>query len=370
MGKQLITAGFSMVLCTYNRAGLLQPTLTHLAALKIPAGCAVELILVNNASTDNTLSFVKDTWVQLQEPFPLQILNESRPGKGYAVETGYDAAQYSYILTVDDDNWLDAYYLVNAEALLWEHPEVGMLQGKNEAVHETELPNWATDNLQTLFAIGGPTKDFGYFPQNFFYVWGAGMVIRKADWDYLRSLGFAFLTSKMPGKAAGEDHELAIALLLLGRKIYYSDKLKYKHYMPVGRISWANLKKGFYIWANLMYYYLLYIIVMEAHEKRLKIDKLKINKKALTVFLKVATSFTWKQHLAYWVMPQEEYYQLRLYRYYSFAKWFYKLSGHALHDINFLQNWILPLLDKNPNKFSMSYDACFDLNKYNRDKLQ
>jgi len=363
MLKEKYLKGFSIVLCTYNGQDLLLPTLIHLAKLKIPVGCAVELILVNNASTDNTASLVQDIWLQLHEPFPLHVLNESRPGKGYAVETGYDAAQYSYILTVDDDNWLDAFYLKNALALLREHPEVGVLQGKNEAVHETEPPNWATDNLQTLFAIGGPTKDFGFFPKNFFYVWGAGMVIRKADWDYLRSLGFAFLTSKMPGKAAGEDHETAIALLLLGRKIYYSDKLKYKHYMPTSRITWLNLKKGFYIWANLMYYYLLYSSVIEAHEKRIIISKTIINKKVSKILLEIAASFTWKQHLAYWIKPQDEYYQLRLYRYYSFGKWYYKLSKNIQHDIGLLQTWMQPLLDRNPNGFSMSYKVCFDLNQ-------
>jgi hypothetical protein len=179
------------------------------------------------------------------------------------------------------------------------------------------------------------------------------MVICNKDWKYLREIGFAFLTSKRPGKAAGEDHETAIGLLLLGKKIYYSDKLTYKHYMPANRISWDSLKKGFHIWAYLNYYYYLYALVLDAFEKQYVITEARINKKLLTHLRHALLKYTLKQHIAYWIMPREEYYQLGIYRDFTFYRWFLKLSKYALRDVRFLQNWMLPLLKQKPDVFRM-----------------
>jgi glycosyltransferase involved in cell wall biosynthesis len=44
----------SVVICTWNRARLLDQTLSHLQQLSIPEGVKWELVLVNNNSTDHT----------------------------------------------------------------------------------------------------------------------------------------------------------------------------------------------------------------------------------------------------------------------------------------------------------------------------
>jgi glycosyltransferase involved in cell wall biosynthesis len=347
--------GFSIVLCTYNGKPRLEPTLQHLAALVVPEGYKAELIVVDNACTDGTIEFVKDTWLSLGAPYQLQLLQECRPGKGYAVEMGYDAAQYSYILTVDDDNWLSPDYLTTAVALFEQHPDVGILQGKSIGVFETPLPKWA-EELETFFVIGSPVKESGYFPKNYFGVWGAGMVIKNEDWKHLRELGFAFLTSKRKGKAAGEDHETAIGILLLGRRIFYSDQLAYKHFMPTGRITWDNLKNGFNIWGYLMYYNLLYTLVIDAHEKQYVINNNIIHKNVLYYFRNIFSRYTFKQLLAYYLMPREEFYQLKVYRDIKYYRWYLELSKDSMNDIFFLQKWITPLLDKNPQIFKMYYN--------------
>lgn len=60
-----------------------------------------EIIVVNNRSTDRTAEAVKE----LQQNAPhLKLLNEPRPGKGYAVTTGMLAAQGDYRLFTDADN--------------------------------------------------------------------------------------------------------------------------------------------------------------------------------------------------------------------------------------------------------------------------
>lgn len=47
------TLGISIMICCYNSEKRIVPTLQHLSKLKTD-GIAVEIILVNNASTDDT----------------------------------------------------------------------------------------------------------------------------------------------------------------------------------------------------------------------------------------------------------------------------------------------------------------------------
>ena len=44
----------SVAICTWNRAKLLDQTLTQMRQLRIPAGLTWELLVVNNNSTDDT----------------------------------------------------------------------------------------------------------------------------------------------------------------------------------------------------------------------------------------------------------------------------------------------------------------------------
>lgn len=347
--------GFSIVICTYNGESRLRPTFTHIAALQIPQGAEVELILVNNASNDNTVLEAKAIWAALNNPFPLVVLDENRPGKGYAVETGYNAAQHLYILTADDDNWLQNDYLINALVLFQRDATIGILQGHSTAVFQSPPPAWF-EGLKHYFIVGGPTKEVGYFPKNNFFVWGAGMVIKRSDWVHLQAIGYSCLTSKLPGKAAGEDNELAIALLILGRKIYYSDTLCYQHFMPTDRMKWDKLKQNFETFGYVIHYFFLYALVLDAYNKKYTLTNFVIKKKFLRFWLNIMKPFTIKQHIAYWVLPKEEYYQLILTHYYSHYRWFFELYKNVQKDISFLQSWLLPIYEKNPNNFEWPFE--------------
>ena len=350
----MIKIGFSIVLCTYNGGDRLIPTLTHIAALDIPIGHSVELIIVDNASTDDTTEISKKVWEDLGSPFDLLVLTESRSGKGYAAETGYDAAKCSYILTVDDDNWLNSDYLVQAISIFDQDQNIGVLQGYSIGEFEVSPPAWI-DSYKNYFIIGSPILKNGYFPENSFYVWGAGMVIKNSDWKFLRNIGFFFMTSKKPGKAAGEDNELALALLIMGKKIYYSDKLKYIHFMPAARINWNKLKDNFEIFGYVSHYFFLYALVIKSYKDKEKITKLSLWGKAFRS-APTLSRFTWKQHAYYWVKPLMEWYQLELTRVYSRYKWSLKLLSKAENEISLIESWLIPLLDSCPNNFEWPSD--------------
>jgi glycosyltransferase involved in cell wall biosynthesis len=241
---EVIGKAFSIVVCTYNGIAKLTPTLKHIASLEILPESDIELIVVNNASTDNTEDFVKKLWQELGSPFVLTLLNEKRSGKGYAVEAGLDHAGKDIILIVDDDNWLEKNYLVEALRFIEDHQEWSIIGGRSTGEFEEPPPFWIED-LYNHNAIGKQLAQTGRFPYQNNSIWGAGMLIKRAFWKKLRIAGFTFLTSKQAGKAIGEDTELAIAAALAGNERYYVDQLHFTHFMPKGRFGWNNSVKQF-----------------------------------------------------------------------------------------------------------------------------
>ena len=69
----------SVIICTYNGASRLPATLEKLAAQSVPAECPWEVLLIDNASTDDTAAVAKQ--IAIDFPAPLRVLHEPTPGK-------------------------------------------------------------------------------------------------------------------------------------------------------------------------------------------------------------------------------------------------------------------------------------------------
>jgi glycosyltransferase involved in cell wall biosynthesis len=99
----------SIIICTCNRAASLKQTLNALGKVKIPEGCAVEVVIIDNASTDGTAAAVKSAGVE-----NLQIVYHFEPGKGKsnALNSALVIARGETLVFTDDDvmpseDWLE-----------------------------------------------------------------------------------------------------------------------------------------------------------------------------------------------------------------------------------------------------------------------
>lgn len=98
----------SILICTRNRSSHLKKTLHSLAEVKCPEGRSVEVLIVDNGSTDETPEIVENV---LFTEFEKRYILETKKGKSHAFNRGLREAQGSVILFTDDDvrfpeNWI------------------------------------------------------------------------------------------------------------------------------------------------------------------------------------------------------------------------------------------------------------------------
>lgn len=90
----------SVIICTRNRSGHLHRTLDSLADVSVPADWRAELLLVDNGSTDDTLSVVDS----FEHPsMDIRVLQVPEPGKSKALNRAVEEARGEALLLTDDD---------------------------------------------------------------------------------------------------------------------------------------------------------------------------------------------------------------------------------------------------------------------------
>lgn len=97
-------------ICTWNRAELLDSTLTSLAQVEVPDGVTWQVIVADNNSTDHTPEIID----RHTERLPLTSIFVGRQGKSHALNAIVERLDGDLVLWTDDDvlfapGWLAAY---------------------------------------------------------------------------------------------------------------------------------------------------------------------------------------------------------------------------------------------------------------------
>jgi glycosyltransferase involved in cell wall biosynthesis len=99
----------SIIICTRNRAESLKPTLESIGRASVPQGWNVELLVVDNGSTDHTKSVLNET---VMTNVTLRYFYEKTPGLSNARNAGIRETTGEIMLFTDDDvrvpgNWIE-----------------------------------------------------------------------------------------------------------------------------------------------------------------------------------------------------------------------------------------------------------------------
>ena len=124
-------SGVSVIICCYNSAERLPETLRHLSAQKVPEGLPWEVVLVDNASKDDTVATARRCW-PASTPAELRVVVEPEAGLSHARLRGIRGARYDLISFLDDDNWAAADWIERVHALFSSRPDLGACGGRIE----------------------------------------------------------------------------------------------------------------------------------------------------------------------------------------------------------------------------------------------
>jgi glycosyltransferase involved in cell wall biosynthesis len=240
----------SILICTYNRAQLLRETLASLQAMTLPPDCQVEIIVVDNNSSDNTQLVIADASVR--STIPVIAVRESAQGKSFALNCGLRMARGDVVALTDDDVWPNRDWLARIVADFRQR-DVTFVFGK-------VLPRWS--RLPPPEMLTPPAQD----------IWGPLAIVDYGDTpaDYVaESTGqrlpiganLAFAREALItiggwrtdlGKVnntliSGEDHEIFMRLRRHGLYAgYYDPAAAVRHFVPAARLTRQYFRRWFY----------------------------------------------------------------------------------------------------------------------------
>ncbi|WP_040666478.1 glycosyltransferase [Nitrolancea hollandica] len=233
--------GVSVVICCHNSGRRLPAVLAHLAAQQVPDDLPWEVLVIDNASTDDTAAVARMTW-PAHIHVPVRVVPEPKLGLIHARHRGFAEAMYEFVSFIDDDNRVAPDWIKIAAEVMQTHPEVGACGGLSEAVFETNPPPWF-DRYQEFYAVG-PQGEPGDITWTKGFLWGAGLTIRQSAWRQIVKRGFcSTLTGRQGARlSTGEDVEISFALRRAGWRLWFEPRLRLQHFLPQRRLQWTYLR--------------------------------------------------------------------------------------------------------------------------------
>lgn len=211
---------FTVVICTFNRAGLLAGALQTVCAQTMESD-RYEVLVVDNNSTDETAVVVKEA--EGLHTF-VRYIFEPRQGLSFARNRGYQAAEGEYVAYLDDDCKVPPEWLATAEQVI-ARVSPAVFGGPYFAYYDSGKPKWFRDEYGSH--VQGESSRMLERDE---YLDGANMFARRS---LLEELGGFSPEFGMAGHSLGYGEEVRLQRrmreLRPGISIYYEPQLYVYH---------------------------------------------------------------------------------------------------------------------------------------------
>jgi glycosyltransferase involved in cell wall biosynthesis len=221
------------LICSWNRSDMLEDTVNSLLACRRGAELECEIVVVDNASTDDTSARMKP----YEARGDVRLFLEKEPGLSNARNLGVREARGDWILFLDDDVLLPELFLVNYARAIRELVWAGFLAGPVIPAFDHPLSpsvamilrehSWCFSALE----LGGETRELapGQFP------FGANMAIRAEiarQFPFESGLGF-----KHGSLVPGEETALFRSIAEAGYRGAWIADVPLRHRLPANRAT-------------------------------------------------------------------------------------------------------------------------------------
>lgn len=137
-----MAALFSIIVTAYNSANTIQATLDSIAS---QSSDNYELVIVNDGSTDDTLSICLD----FQRNHPnTTILTQSNKGVAVSRRKGVDVASGEYVLFVDSDDTINSDLIKELTKAVSKHHDVDIIRYQANLIDDEEWKNHERYNFK------------------------------------------------------------------------------------------------------------------------------------------------------------------------------------------------------------------------------
>lgn len=235
------TPSLSVILCTYNNADSLAVTLRQLANCDVGDWAEIEILIIDNNSTDSTAAIVQAVVSGSSAPF--EYCFEQKLGLSNARNHGVKKARGEYLLFTDDDagipvDWLSS-YLQEIRST-----QADCLFSRIEVIWDRNPPWWFDERFNPYFVCldyGVKRLQITDIHHEFF---GKNFCCKKA---ILESMG-GFderLGRKGTSLAAGEETIIYRRLISQGAQVIYFPDAVVGHRLKPVEYTPANIEKKF-----------------------------------------------------------------------------------------------------------------------------
>ncbi|PZR25074.1 MAG: hypothetical protein DI535_19630 [Citrobacter freundii] len=239
---------YSLIICTHNPdVRILLRCFSAVAAL-ITEGLTTEVIVVDNNSPVPVAS-IPDLKPYLHSP-GWRLLNEERQGVQFARMTAIRNARGKHIVYIDSDNEPAPDYLLKADQLVREYPQVGAW---GPGVVNVDLIDGISPELED-YARGAFQQRKETEPRfaltdewQSCYPFGTGLCIRAEvlhQYVKLADQGRFTMEGRSGQKlSSGEDTQMVLLCIKMGYAAGVSPQLKLTHIIPAARANAGYLRR-------------------------------------------------------------------------------------------------------------------------------
>jgi len=139
----------SVIVCTYNRHGLLSASLASLIAQSFPKDM-YEIVVVDNNSTYSTREVVEK--LKVSSPIQIKYIFEKRQGLSFARNTGIEHALGEIIVFTDDDIEADKLWLKEM-VTVFDKSDVVCAGGPIKPIWPFVKPEWLLEKWQVYLGV-------------------------------------------------------------------------------------------------------------------------------------------------------------------------------------------------------------------------
>lgn len=226
----------SIVICTRNRSFLLPKLIAAIDdAVVIPDTKALEVLIVDNNSTDDTRSTV-ESLMQIKRRYKLNYVREKNPGLAHARNKGIQTAGNDMIGFIDDDILPHSEYLQHIVSAMRSNPSVKCFTNRI-ILHHLDKPAWLeTEGRYATIDRGGydlfHTK---FLASNDATPIGASMFFHKSVFDRFGGFDpdFGYDFSRKDMYVPGEESLLYEKIRKELRVLYVHEAVVY--HTPIGQ---------------------------------------------------------------------------------------------------------------------------------------